>query len=79
MVEKVMPNGKVFQNHADMVWVWAHNCEVEKPQTADLELCRKMAQDFAQNAVNGLRKRQEEAYKYHAQDMRGYRRVVEWA
>jgi hypothetical protein len=38
-----------------------------------------MAQDFAQNAVNGLRKRQEEAYKYHATGMPGYRRVVEWA
>jgi hypothetical protein len=24
MVDKVMPNGKVFQNHADMIWVWAH-------------------------------------------------------
>jgi hypothetical protein len=78
-VEKVMPNGKVFQNHADMVWVWAHNCEVESPKTADLALCRQMAQDFAKNQVLGLRKRQEEAYKYHAPDMRGYRRAVEWA
>lgn len=73
MVEKVMPNGKVFQNHADMVWVWAHNCEVENPQTADLDKCRQMAQDFAKGAVNGLRKRQEEAYKYHAANMRGYK------
>jgi hypothetical protein len=73
MVDKVMPNGKVFQNHADMVWVWAHNCEVESPKTADLALCRQMAQDFAKGAVNGLRKRQEEVYKYNAQGMRGYK------
>lgn len=78
-VEKVMPNGKVFQNHADMVWVWAHNCEVESPKTADLALCRQMAQDHAKTQVNWLRKRQEEAYKYHATDMPSYRRVVEWA
>jgi hypothetical protein len=56
-----------------MVWVWAHNCEVENPQTADLALCRQMAQDFAKGAVNGLRKRQEEAYKYHAARMPGYK------
>ena len=73
MVEKVMPNGKVFQNHADMVWVWAHNCEVEKPQTADLALCRKMAQDFAKGAVNGLRKTQADRYQYNAQGMKGYK------
>lgn len=73
MVEKVMPNGKVFMNHADMVWVWAHNCEVEKPQEADLGLCRKMAVDYANGAVNTLRKRQEEAYKYHAARMPGYK------
>jgi len=72
-VEKVMPNGKVFQNHADMVWVWAHNCEVEKPQTADLALCRQMAQDFAKGAVNGLRKTQADRYQYNAQGMKGYK------
>ena len=71
-VEKVMPNGKVFQNHADMVWVWAHNCEVESPKTADLAQCRTAAQDFGKNQVFGLRKRQEEVYKYNAQGMRGY-------
>lgn len=27
MVEKVMPNGKVFQNYRDMIWVWAMNCK----------------------------------------------------
>jgi hypothetical protein len=78
-VEKVMPNGKVFQNHADMIWVWAHNCEVEVPQTADLAKCRQMAQDFAKSQVKALRARQEEAFKYHAPRMQGYRRVVEWA
>lgn len=79
MVDKVMPNGKVFKNHADMIWVWAHNCEVENPQTADLEECRRMAQSFAAGALASLRKRQEEAFKYHTTNMKGYRRVVEWA
>ena len=64
MVDKVMDNGKVFKNHADMIWVWAHNCEVENPQTADLAECRRMAQDFAKRQVDGLRKRQEEAAKW---------------
>ena len=71
-VDKVMPNGKVFQNHADMVWVWAHNCEVEKPQTADLGLCRKMAQDFATAQVKRLRETQAIQYKCHADRMKGY-------
>jgi hypothetical protein len=72
-VEKVMPNGKVFQNHADMIWVWAHNCEVENPQTADLAKCREMAQEFATAQVNGLRKTQADQYKYHAARMPGYK------
>lgn len=76
MVEKVMPNGKVFQNHADMVWVWAHNCEVEKPKTADLAECRKMAQDFANGAVKTLRKRQEEAAKWHKELMHGFEQAA---
>jgi hypothetical protein len=76
MVEKVMPNGKVFQNHADMVWVWAHNCEVENPQTADLAECRRMAQSFAQRQVDSLRKTQAEQYKYHAERMPGYKAVA---
>lgn len=71
MVDKVMPNGKVFKNHADMVWVWAHNCDVENPQTADLELCRKMAKEFAQTQVDRLRHTQQDAYKWHEGLMRG--------
>ena len=72
MVEKVMPNGKVFMNHADMIWVWAHNCEVEKPETADLAECRRMAQSFAADAVRKLYERQESAAKYHKGSMHGY-------
>lgn len=73
MVDKVMPNGKVFKNHADMVWVWAHNCDVENPQSADLELCRKMAQSFAANQVKALRDSQENQFKYNAARMPGYK------
>jgi hypothetical protein len=72
MVDKVMPNGKVFKNYADMIWVWAHNCEVENPETADLALCRKMAQDYAKGQVAYLRKRQEEAAKSYKSMMIGY-------
>ena len=72
MVEKVMPNGKVFQNHADMVWVWAHNCEVETPQTADLAECRRMAQNFANRKVEELRKMQANQYQYRKDLMKGY-------
>jgi len=72
MVEKVMPNGKVFMNHADMIWVWAHNCEVEKPQTADLAECRKIAQEYAARQVADLRKRQAQAYQSWKGQMAGY-------
>ncbi len=73
MVDKVMPNGKVFQNHADMVWVWAHNCEVETPKTADLALCREMAQKFAANQVKSLKDTQANQFKYNPSRMVGYK------
>lgn len=75
-VDKVMPNGKVFKNYADMIWVWAHNCETENPETANLAECRKMARDFANGAVTALRKHQEEAAKWHKEFMHGYEQAV---
>ena len=72
-VEVTVASGKVFQNHADMVWVWAHNCEVETPKTADLAQCRTMAQDFARRQEAGLRKTQADQYKSHAARMPGYK------
>ena len=72
MVEKVMPNGKVFMNHADMIWVWAHNCEVEKPETADLAQCRQMAKDYANSQLAALYKRQESAAVSYKGSMHGY-------
>lgn len=72
MVDKVMPNGKVFKNYADMIWVWAHNCEVENPQTADLAECRRRAQSHANAAVANLRKRQEQAAVSYKGMMNGY-------
>lgn len=72
MVEKVMPNGKVFMNHADMIWVWAHNCEVENPETADLAECRRRAQNFANRKVEELRQTQANAARYHKGLMHGY-------
>ena len=72
MVDKVMPNGKVFKNHADMIWVWAHNCEVESPQTADLAKCREMAQASATLADIRLRQTQAYYYQYNKGMMHGY-------
>lgn len=76
MVDKVMPNGKVFKNHADMIWVWAHNCEVENPQTADLAKCREMAQSFAASRVKALRETQANAAKWCESYMRGYEQAA---
>lgn len=59
MVDKVMPNGKVFKNHADMIWVWAHNCDVEKPEPVDFDVCRKIAFDHANFMVRSLRETQK--------------------
>lgn len=56
MIEKIMPNGKVFMNHADMVWVWAHNCEVEKPEAVNVAEVRARAVDFAAMMLANLRK-----------------------
>jgi hypothetical protein len=39
--------GKTFQNYADMIWVWAQNCELERPLPVDLDMCRRDAQTFA--------------------------------
>jgi hypothetical protein len=58
-VDKVMPNGKVFQNHVDMIWVWAKNCEVEKPQAPNLEVIREEAKRLANQSVSSLKARAE--------------------
>ena len=36
-VEVIGKNGRVYQNYRDMVWVWAHNCEIVSPREIDLK------------------------------------------
>lgn len=54
MVDKVMPNGKVFQNHRDMVWVWARNCESENPVPPNLDEVDLYAKNIASSMMNDL-------------------------
>jgi hypothetical protein len=70
MVDKVMPNGKVFQNYADMIWVWAKNCEVEKPQEIDLAMIDAKAREKAYTEVQALREQTKYANDYNARFVR---------
>lgn len=36
MVDKAAPNGKVYKNHRDQVWVWARNCELVQAKPIDM-------------------------------------------
>jgi len=42
-----------------MEWVWAQNCEVEKPEAVDTDAIRKEAQDRAQAELDRLRENAE--------------------
>ena len=69
MVEKVMPNGKVFMNHADMVWVWAKNCEVETVAEVDTATIKDRADVHAANALASLlRTAQDASERYSNQN-----------
>lgn len=52
---KVVRNGREYENYADMEWVWAQNCEVEKPETVDTDAIREEAKDRAANDLERLR------------------------
>jgi hypothetical protein len=53
--------GKTFENYADMIWVWAKNCEVEKPEPVDMNLVESEATKFAAAAERALRKEAQDA------------------
>lgn len=53
---KVVRNGREYENFADMEWVWASNCEVEKPEAIDYDSLRKEAKIHAGFDVDTLRK-----------------------
>ena len=65
MVEKVMPNGKVFMNHRDMEWVWAKNCEVETPEAIDENVIRTEAKRLADATVSSVK---AQAAEYNAKN-----------
>lgn len=52
---KVVRNGREYDNYADMEWVWAQNCEVEKVATPDYDAIRKDAQERAKMDLDSLR------------------------
>jgi hypothetical protein len=56
MIDVTMPNGRVFKNHRDMVWVWAQNCEVEVPDAIDIEKIRATAYEYANTKTADLRR-----------------------
>ena len=58
---KVVRNGREYENYADMEWVWACNCEVEKVATPDYDAIRKDAQERAKIDLDNLR---ENANRY---------------
>jgi hypothetical protein len=65
MVEKVMPSGKVFMNHRDMVWVWSKNATVETPAAVDLVEVEACANAEADRMVAELRSAATHAQKQY--------------
>ena len=51
----VIRNGKVYSNHADMVWVWAHNCDKLEVPAVDLEAIQSAASAAAEAAIARLK------------------------
>ena len=53
MVE-VVRNGKTYTNYKNMIWVWAHNCEVVNP-TPDAEYAVKCALSRTESYMRSLK------------------------
>lgn len=67
MVEVQGKYGKTFQNHADMEWAWARNCEVETVAEIDYAPLRKLAEQMGDEAVAKLRAHTEENRRRYAE------------
>ena len=67
MVEVQGKYGKTFQNHADMEWVWARNCEVETVAEVDYDALRKVAEDMGRTAETRLRNQTEDARRRYGE------------
>ena len=44
MVDYAAPNGKVYKNHKDMVWVWARNCQLATQKPVDMAEVARIAE-----------------------------------
>jgi hypothetical protein len=66
----VVKNGKTFENYANMIWVWARNCEVETVQPVDTATVKAKADAFAANAHASLQKTAEYAREQYANQNR---------
>lgn len=53
MVE-VVRNGKTYTNYKNMIWVWAHNCEVVAPET-DVFYAEKCAKARTESYIKALK------------------------
>jgi ribosomal protein L24 len=51
MVDYAHPNGKVYQNHKDMIWVWARNVEVVDPPEVNVDDIRAVVTAHYDEAV----------------------------
>lgn len=47
-------NGRMYENYKNMIWVWAHNCEVVNPEP-DVFYAEKCAKARTESAMNALR------------------------
>jgi hypothetical protein len=70
MIEKVMPNGKVFMNHRDILWVWAKNCEVETVAEVDTATVKDRADWYAASALASLQKTAQDANERYSNQNR---------
>lgn len=68
MVEVQGKYGKTFQNHADMEWAWARNCEVETVSEVDFDALREQAENMGDVAVARLRAQTEENRRRYSQE-----------
>jgi RNase P/RNase MRP subunit p29 len=62
MVEVTMPNGKKFLNHKNVIWVWAHNCDIV-PSFVDTAVIEAEAHQQAFTACQAIRKQIEQHNK----------------
>lgn len=50
-------NGRVYENYKNMIWVWAHNCEVVAPAISETELAnvKRVAESRAKYRLENVR------------------------